>query len=105
IHACDACGFVFEPRFSTFQKCTVIALPASKLSAVELYNPRRDALQERTVVRNKEQGSSIAEQKFFEPFDGFDVEVVRWLIQQQNLGLVYKCLREQHASALATGAR
>ena len=58
---------------------------ARELSAVELDHARRHVLQEPPVVRHEEERGAEADEQRFEPLDRRDVEVVRRLVEKQQL--------------------
>ena len=49
-------------------------------------------------MRHEDQRSGIAEQKVLEPLDGFEIEMVRGLVQQQEVGIGHDRFRHQHAA-------
>ena len=53
------------------------------------------------IVRDGDERAFEVQQKIFQPFDRFQIEVVGWLVQQQGLRLAEECLRQQRAHLLA----
>ena len=56
-------------------------------------------------MRHEDDGAAVAEQELFEPGDGLDVEVIRRLIEQQDVGLSHERPRQQDAPPPAAGQR
>ncbi len=88
--AAQALLLLFEPR-------RVVALPRDALAAVEFENPARDVVEEVAVVRDGDDRALVALQVLFEPRDRLRVEVVRRLVEQQDVRL--------HAGAGGTARR
>ena len=72
-------------------------------AAIELRDARRHAIEERAVVRDHDAGGHL-QQQLFEPLDAVDVEMVRRLVEQQQLRLQRERECQRRAFALATGA-
>ena len=70
----------------------VVARVGRNLAAVDLGDLRDDAVHELAVVRRHQQAARSRFQELLEPDDRLDVEVVRRLVHQQDVGLA-----EQHA--------
>ncbi len=83
----------------------VVSGPRRQLPAVDFHNARGEALQERTVVRDEHDGAGILGEKLFEPGDRFDVEMIRRLVEQQQLGLRHERTSEQHTPPPAARER
>ena len=60
-----------------------------------------DAVQEMAIVRDHDQRSLVAQHEILQPVDGFEIEMVRGLVEQQRVGAAEKRLGEQHAHLLA----
>ena len=75
------------------------------MAAIELDDARGEAGEERAVVRDEHERAAVLHQKRFEPFDGLDVEVVGWLVEQEQRGLGDERAGEQHATTPAAGER
>src|SRR5215471_16608851 len=70
----------------------VVAGVGGDFAAVDLGNPRADAIHELAVVRRHQQRAGALLEKRFEPDDRLDVQMVRRLLHQQDVRLA-----EQHA--------
>ena len=64
---------------------------------------RRDAIEEPAIVRDHENAAREFEQCVFERAQRFDVEIVRRLVEQQDVAAFDQRLREMQAPALAAG--
>ena len=60
-----------------------------------------DVVEEVPVVRDGDDGAVVAVEEVLEPVDGFEVEVVGGLVEQQRLGVAEERLGEQDADLLA----
>ena len=62
---------------------------AARVAAVELQDARRDPLQEQAIVRDRDrrERGPAARQQRLEPLDALDVQVVRRLVEEQQVGL------------------
>ena len=83
----------------------VVARIGRNLAAVDLCNLRDDAVHELAVVRCHQQPAGSRFQKLLEPDDRLDVEVIRRLIHQQDIGLPQQHASHRHAHLPATGQR
>jgi len=84
----------------------VVARPARELAAVEVEDRRRHALQEAAVVRHDQDGHlALAAQEALQPVDGRHVEVVRRLVEEQQVGARQQRLFEDLATAAAARQR
>ncbi len=72
-------------------------------AAVELQNPLGDVVEEVAIVRDGDDGAGILGQVPLEPEHAFGVEVVRRLVEQQQVGLLQQNLAQGDAPPLAAG--
>ena len=96
--ATQALLLLFEPR-------RVVALERDALAAIELEDPARDVVEEVAVVRDGDDGAGILRQRPLEPRHRFGVEVVRRLVEQQQVGLRQQQPAQRDSAALAAGQR
>ena len=82
-----------------------VAVPAGEPAAVEVEDAPRDAAQERAVVRDEDAREPGAGEERLEPLDRLDVEVVRGLVEEQQVRLGRERGGELRAAALAAGER
>ena len=75
------------------------------MAAVELQNPLGDVVEEVAVVRDGDDRAGILGQVPLQPVDRFGVEVVRRLVEQQQVGLLQQQLAQGDAPPLAAGER
>ena len=81
---------VFERLFLAPQVVLVVAGPAHEPAAIDLDNPRREFSQERAIVGNEHHGAGPGIHAILEPLDRRDVEMVRRLVEQQQVGLLHE---------------
>src|SRR5205823_14242345 len=72
--------FVREPLLLLPKERRVVAGPRRQLSAIDLDDARRDALQKRPIVRDEDDGAGIFRQKRFDPGDRVELEVIGRLV-------------------------
>ena len=68
-------------------------------SAHDLDRARGDVVDEGFVMGNDHHGLGVVHQKILQPFDRFDVEVVRRLVQQQQVGFLQQQFGQLDAHA------
>ena len=90
---------VREPLVLLAQEGRVVARPRREAPAIELDDARREALEERAVVRHEDQRAGVLGQEVLQPGDRFEVEVVGRFVEQQHVGLRDQGPREQDAPA------
>ena len=72
-------------------------------AGLELEHARRDRLQEPAVVRDEDDGGVERLELLLEPLEVLDVEVVRRLVQEQQVGITGEGARQGGAGQLAAG--
>ena len=93
----------FQPLGLGLQPGAVVALERDALAAVELEDPPRDVVQEVAVVRDRDDGARERGEELLEPRHALRVQVVRGLVQEQDVGLREEQTADGHAAALASG--
>ena len=83
----------------------VVARPVEEPAAVDLDDPGGQPAEERPVVGDEDQRPAEPEQVVFEPADRLDVQVVRRLVEQQDVGLADQRPGEQDPALHARGER
>src|SRR6185437_7971789 len=73
-------------------------------AAVELYDPRGDTVEEGAIVGDHDRRRNL-QQQLLQPLDGADIEVIRRLIEQQQVRLSGERKGERRTLALAARAR
>lgn len=73
------------------------------MATVEFENPFGGVVEEVAIVRHRDDGAQITREELFEPFDGFGVEVVGRLVQDQHVGLLQQELAQRDAALFAAG--
>ena len=74
-------------------------------AAVELEDPAGDVVEEVAVVRDGDDGAGVVREEALEPRDRLGVEVVRRLVEQQQVGRGEQQPAERDAPPLAAGER
>ncbi len=80
-------------------------MPRDAVAAIELEDPARDVVEEVAIVRHGDHGAGEFLQEPLEPRDGFRVEMVRGLVEQQHVGVRQQQPAQRHAAAFAAGQR
>src|SRR6185312_13741629 len=70
---------------------------------VDVGDMRADGVEEMAIVRDGHEHAFVLAQETFEPADRVQVQVVRWLVEQQRVGLTEQRLRQEHTQAQAAG--
>ena len=96
-------AFLREPLLLLREPGRVVALIGNAAAAIELEDPAGDVVEEVAVVGDDQDGAGIVAQMAFQPIDGLGVEMVRGLVEQQQLGLLEQQPAERDAAALAAG--
>jgi len=78
---------------------------AVQLAACDLHDVAHELVQKVAVVRNHHDRAGIAAQVFAEPHERFEVEMVRRLVEQQQIGLLREQPREVRAHDPAAAQR
>lgn len=80
-------------------------IPVARIlvGALPRQNVRGDAVQEHTVVANDHRAARELEQRRFERGQRLDVEVVRGLVEEQQVAALLERKRQVQTVALATG--
>ena len=83
----------------------VIAGVRKKLPVAKFQNARGDAIQKIAVVRDDEKRAAEIFQKLRDPLDGFRVEMIRRLVEHQEIRARNDRAAHRHAPLLAAGQR
>ena len=89
----EAIAFLLEPR-------TVIAFPRDAMAAVELKYPLSGIVEEVAIMRDAHNRAREAQQELLKPIDGFRIEMVGWLVEQQHVGLGQQQAAQRDAALL-----
>jgi len=68
-----------------------------KLDPTNLHGSFGERVQEHAVVRDEQDGPRMVNEEGFQPLDALDVQVVRWLVEQQQVGLHQEEFRQLDA--------
>ena len=94
----EALLLLLEPRRSS-------CLPTECRAAIELEDPAGDVVEEVAVVRDRDDRARVLLQEVLEPGDRLGVEVVRRLVEEQQVGRLQQQPAQRDAAALAAGQR
>ena len=94
-----------QPLLLLVEPRGVVALPRDALAAIELENPLGRVVEEVAVVRHRHHGALVFLEEPFEPRHRLGVEVVRGLVEQQQVRRLEQQPAERHAAALAARQR
>ena len=94
-----------EPLFLLPQERRVVARPRGQAAAIDLDDARRQPLQECPIVGHEHDRAGVLREKFLEPVDGVEVEMVGRLVEQQQIRLRDQRARQQHAAPPAARQR
>ena len=93
--------FLFEPLRLLIEIGRIITFVDKVAAAIELEDPVDDIVEEIAVMGDEDDVARIVDQMLFEPGDAFGVQMVRRLVEQQDIGLVEQQTAQCHAAALA----
>ena len=94
-----------EPRLLLLEPAGVVPLVRDAAPAVELEDPAGDVVEEVPVMRHGDDGALVVVQEPLEPVHRLRVEVVRRLVEQQQIGGLEEQPAERHAPPLAARER
>ena len=94
-----------EPLLLLLEPRGVVALERDAAAAVELEDPAGDVVEEVAVMRHRDDRALVVREEALEPRDRLRVEVVRRLVEQQEVGRREQQPAERDAAALAAGER
>ena len=101
------CGFLFffdgEAFFFLLKPGGVVALIRDAFAPVEFENPAGDVIEEVAVVGNGDNGAGEVVQVVFQPGDGFGIQVVGRLVEQQHVGVRQQQAAEGDAAFFPAG--
>ena len=82
-----------------------LAREVGRAAGLELEHRGRHRLEEPAVVRDEDDGCVQPDQRPLEPLEPLDVEMVRRLVEQQQVGIAGQRTRQRRARQLAAGER
>ncbi len=94
-----------EARLLLLEPGGVVAAERDAAAAVELENPARDVVEEVAVVGDRDDRALVVGQEALEPGDGLRVQVIRGLVEQQEIGRLQEQPAERHAPPFSAGER
>ena len=96
---------VREPHLLLLEPAGVVALVRDALAAVELEDPAGDVVEEVAIVGDGDDGALVVGEEALEPGHRLGVEVVRRLVEEQQVGRGEQQPAQRHAAPLAAGER
>src|SRR5437773_858891 len=97
--------FVRQPLALLVQPRAVVALVRDASALVELEDPAGGVVEEVAVVRHRDDTAVVAGQRPLQPCDRVRVEMVRGLVEQQQIGVRQQQTAKRDATALAARER
>ena len=94
-----------QPLLLLLEPRRVVPFPGNAAAAIELENPAGDVVEEVAIVRDGDDRAGVVLQKPLEPGDRLRVEMVRRLVEQQEIGRLQQQPAQRHAAALAARQR
>ena len=77
--------FDLQPLLLLLEPRRVVAFPRNPVPAIELENPAGDVVEKVTIVGDGDDGARVVLEEALEPGDRLGVEVVRRLVEQQQV--------------------
>ena len=84
-------------------KLAECGLAENGLGTAQIENMRADAVHEDAIVGDEDQGARVVHQKIFQPFHGFNVEMVRGFVEKKDVRPGHQHTGELGALAPAAG--
>ena len=84
-------------------KMRIITRICRHFPVIKFEDARRHAVEKITIMRYEKHAAAIVLQKLFQPFDHADVEMIRRLVQKQEIRLPKECLGKTDARRLPAG--
>ena len=81
----------------------VISGPAGDIAALQVQYSGCQLLEEITVMGDKEECTGTGQQKFLQPGYGFNIQMVGWFVQEQQVRIADQGPGQQHPSLHAAG--
>ncbi len=75
------------------------------MAAIQLQDPARNIVKEIPVMRDSNDRPLVLLQMLLKPLDGFGVEMIRWLIEEQNVRFLYHQAAERNPPLFPAGQR
>ena len=95
------CPSIVNTLLTLLQIIAVVAAIGIDSPVVQFQDHRAHAIQEETVVRHHQQRLVAAVQESLQPFYHLQIQVVRRLIEYQQVGIGYQHIRQCHALLLS----
>ena len=83
----------------------VVAFPGNARAAIELEDPAGDVVEEVAIVGDRDDGARIVLEEALEPGDRFGIEMVRRLVEQEQVGRLEQQPAQRDAAPLAARER
>ena len=96
---------LLHPRFVRDEVAAVVADVVGQRAQRQIGDARDDGVEEEAIVRDEDDGMRVGVEVFLEPVARFEVEMVRRLVEQQQVGLAEQQLGKRDAHLPAAGKR
>ncbi len=100
---CFALLLVLEPELFLLEPGGVVTLPGDAVAPVELQDPPGHVVKEVAVVGDRDHRAFILLEMTLQPGDRLGVQMIRGLVQEQNVGLSEQKPAQGHPPLLAAG--
>ena len=92
-----------EPLLLLLEPRAVVSFPGDAAAAIEFQNPAGHIVEKIAIVGHGHDGARVFVQMPLEPGDALGVEMVRRLVEQQQIGPFEQNLAQRHPPPLAAG--
>src|SRR5205807_6590591 len=96
---------LYRLRFRRFLLKVVIVIPhvvSEHALAFESKDRRANAIKKITIVAHHDHAAAEGDERFFEQAQRTEIEIVRRLVEDENIAAALEDFREQHATSFAT---
>jgi hypothetical protein len=97
--------FLRQPLLLLVEPRGVVALPRDAVAAIELEDPLGGVVEEVAIVRHRHHGALVLLEEPLEPRHRLGVEMVRGLVEEQQVRRLEQQPAQRHAAALAARER
>ena len=97
--------FATHARELLLQPARVVALERQPATVVQLQDPLGDVVEEVPIVGDRDDRARVLLQEPLQPVHGLGIEVVRGLVEQEQVRVLQEQPGERHAALLAAGQR
>ena len=95
--------FLFEARLLLFQPGGIVPLEGNPVAVIQLQDPAGHVVQEVPVMGHGDDRALVLLEVLLKPLDRFGVQMVRRLIQQEDIGFLDQQPAERDPALFPTG--